>query len=208
MSHATHSNAGLTPCARLKLARLIVEDAGPIPRAVQRCDVSWPTVKKRAEHTDSKARPVCSTAPANLTIIPTAPQVDGEQDRRPAYSSASGPIEIACRLGMTDSTVYAVLIHYGLNRLPHLDRVRGESIRRYERPAPVIWSMRTSRSSHASTDGDVCRYVGRQQGDRNRAASPARTGTARSIYRQPLDPDLLSPHRHRRPPARCLRQGP
>ena len=43
MSHATHVNAALTPRARLRLARLIVDHGWPPARAAERYDVSWRT---------------------------------------------------------------------------------------------------------------------------------------------------------------------
>ena len=46
MSHATHANAALNPRARLKMARLIVDDGLDIARAAARYDVSWKTAKK------------------------------------------------------------------------------------------------------------------------------------------------------------------
>lgn len=49
MSHATHANAALTPRARLKLARLIVDAHWPPARAAERYDVSWKTAKNRAD---------------------------------------------------------------------------------------------------------------------------------------------------------------
>jgi transposase len=48
MSHATHSNAALTPRARLRLARLIVDHGWSPARAAQRYDVSWGTAAKWA----------------------------------------------------------------------------------------------------------------------------------------------------------------
>ena len=48
MSHATHSNAALTPRARLKLARLIVHQGWSPARAAERYDVSWRTAAKWA----------------------------------------------------------------------------------------------------------------------------------------------------------------
>ena len=48
MSHATHANAALTPRARLRLARLIVEAGWPPARAAERYDVSWRTAAKWA----------------------------------------------------------------------------------------------------------------------------------------------------------------
>ena len=49
MSHATHANAALTPRARLKLAKPIVDQGWKIPRAAERYDVSWKTAKKWAD---------------------------------------------------------------------------------------------------------------------------------------------------------------
>ena len=48
MSHATHPNAALTPRARLRLGRLVVEHGWPIARAAERYDVSWRTAAKWA----------------------------------------------------------------------------------------------------------------------------------------------------------------
>ena len=45
----SHANAALTPRARLKLARLIVDDGWPVARAAERYDVSWPTAKRWAD---------------------------------------------------------------------------------------------------------------------------------------------------------------
>ncbi|WP_175507437.1 leucine zipper domain-containing protein, partial [Nocardioides alpinus] len=66
MSHATHSNAALTPRARLRLARLIIDHGWPPARAAERYDVSWKTAKKWADRyaaegaagmTDRSSRP-------------------------------------------------------------------------------------------------------------------------------------------------------
>jgi hypothetical protein len=43
VSHATHSNAALTPRARLRPARLIVDQGWTSARAAERYDVSWKT---------------------------------------------------------------------------------------------------------------------------------------------------------------------
>src|SRR3569623_1768885 len=45
----SHANAALTPRGRLRLARLIVDEGWPIPRAAERYQVSWPTAKRWAE---------------------------------------------------------------------------------------------------------------------------------------------------------------
>lgn len=44
-----HANAALTPIARLRLGKLIVEDGWPVARAAERFQVSWPTAKRWAE---------------------------------------------------------------------------------------------------------------------------------------------------------------
>jgi transposase len=44
----SHANAALTPRARLRLARLIVDRGWPPARAAERYDVSWKTAVKWA----------------------------------------------------------------------------------------------------------------------------------------------------------------
>jgi transposase len=44
----SHGNAALTPRARLRLARLVVDDGWPIAQAARRYDVSWRTAKRWA----------------------------------------------------------------------------------------------------------------------------------------------------------------
>ena len=83
-----------------------------------------------------------------------------------------GPVAIGARLGMPASTVHAVLVRCRLNRLWHLDRVTGEPIRRYEHPHPGSLLHVDVKKLGNVPDGGGWRYVGRQQGDRNRAAHP------------------------------------
>ena len=45
----SHANAALTLVARLKLARLIIDDGWPVRRAPERYDVSWPTANRWAQ---------------------------------------------------------------------------------------------------------------------------------------------------------------
>ena len=45
----SHANAALTPRARLRLARLIVDDGWPIARAAERFQVAWSTAKRWAD---------------------------------------------------------------------------------------------------------------------------------------------------------------
>jgi transposase InsO family protein len=96
--------------------------------------------------------------------------------------AAAGLVAIGARLGMPASTVHLVLVRCRLNRLSHIDRVTGEPIRRYEHdPAGSLLHVDVRKLGNVP-DGGGWRYVGRQQGDRNRARRP---GKARNKYWHP-----------------------
>lgn len=187
MSHATHANAALTPRARLKLARLIVEQDWPVPRAAERYDVSWKTAKKWADRYRAEG-------PAGMLDRSSRPH--RQPNRTPApvvrkivhlrWKQRLGPVEIGDRLQVPSSTVHAVLTRCRLNRLTYLDRATGEPIRRYEHDHPGDLLHQDVKKLGKVPDGGGWRYVGREQGKRNRAATAARTGTPKSKYRQPL----------------------
>src|SRR5215217_5535402 len=133
MSHASHANAALTPRARLRLARLIVEDGWPVARAAERYDVSWPTAARwagryrqagEAGMADRSSRPHRCPARTPASTVRRIVHLRWKQ--------RLGPVEIGSRLSLPASTVHAVLVRCRLNRLSHLDRVTGEPIRRYE----------------------------------------------------------------------------
>jgi transposase InsO family protein len=187
VSHATHANAALTPRARLRLARLIVEQGWSIPRAAERYDVSWRTAKKWADRYRAEG-------PAGMFDRSSRPH--HQPNRTPApvvrkivhlrWKQRLGPVEIGDRLAMASSTVHAVLVRCRLNRLSHVDRVTGEPIRRYEHEKPGDLLHLDVKKLGRVPDGGGWRYVGREQGGRNRAATAARTGAPKSKYRQPL----------------------
>ena len=137
MSHATHANAALTPRARLKHARLIVDDDWKPARAAERYDVSWKTAKKWADRYEAEG-------PAGMLDRSSRPH--HQPNRTPApvvrkivhlrWKQRLGPVEIGDRLGMASSTVHAVLVRCRLNKLTHIDRATGEPIRRYEHERP------------------------------------------------------------------------
>lgn len=187
MAHATHANAALTPRARLKMARLIVDEGWKIPRAAERFDVSWKTAKKWADRYEVDG-------PAGMVDRSSAPH--HQPNRTPArvvrkivhlrWKQRLGPVEIADRLGMQSSTVYAVLRRCRLNRLTHIDRATGEPIRRYEHDKPGDLIHVDVKKLGRVPDGGGWRYVGRQQGDKNRSATAARTGAPRSKWHDPV----------------------
>lgn len=93
-----------------------------------------------------------------------------------------GPAQIAGRLGMAGSTVHAVLVRCGVNRLSHIDRVTGEPLRRYEHPHPGSLIHVDVTKFGNIPDGGGWRFLGKQQGDRNREATAKRTGKRHARY--------------------------
>jgi transposase InsO family protein len=187
VSHATHANAALTPRARLKMARLIVEEGWEIARAAERYDVSWKTAKKWAERYEAEG-------PAGMFDRSSAPH--HQPNRTPVravrkivhlrWKQRLGPVEIADRLDMASLTVHAVLVRCRLNRLTHIDRATGEPIRRYEHDKPGDMLHMDVKKLGRVPDGGGWRYVGRQQGEKNRSATIARTGAPRTQQRNPV----------------------
>jgi transposase InsO family protein len=178
-----HANAALTPRARLRLARLIVDHGWPIARAAERYDVSWRTAERWARRyrdegpagmADRSSRP---HAQPNRTPQPLIRKIVHLRRRR-----RWGPVAIGDQLGLAASTVHAVLVRCRLNRLTHLDRITGEPVRRYEHPAPGDLLHVDVKKLGNVPDGGGWRYLGRQQGDRNRAATP---GKPRNEHRNP-----------------------
>jgi transposase InsO family protein len=177
----------LTPRARLKIARLVVDHGWSPARAAERYDVSWRTARKWADrYRDEGAAGMTdrSSAPHRQPNRTSTPMVRKIVHLR--WKQRLGPVEIGDRLGMPSSTVHAVLVRCGINRLTHLDRATGEPIRRYEHAMPGDLIHVDVKKLGKVPDGGGWRYVGREQGYRNRAATVARTGAPKSRYRQPL----------------------
>jgi transposase InsO family protein len=169
----SHANAALTPRAREKLARLIVDDEWPIARAAERFQVSWPTAKRWAVRFEERGRAGMqdrSSRPRRLptkTAQPTVRKIVHVRLKR-----RLGPVGIAGELGMPASTVHAVLVRCRINRLAHVDRITGEPVRRYEHAQPGDLLHVDVKKLGNIPDGGGWRYLGRQQGLRNRAATP------------------------------------
>ena len=183
MSHATHANAALTPRARLRLARLIVEHDWSPARAAERYDVSWKTAAKWAARYREEG-------PAGMNDRSSRPHHQPNRTPAPAvrkivhlrWKQRLGPVQIGDRLGMPSSTVHAVLVRCRLNRLAHIDRATGEPIRRYQHPYPGALRHVDVKKLGNVPDGGGWRYLGRQQGERNRIATKDRTGVKNAYY--------------------------
>jgi transposase InsO family protein len=182
----SHANAALTPKARLRLARLIVEDGWKPAEAAKMFMVSPVTARKwasrfRSEGTagmvDRSSRP--RSCP-NLTPAPVRRAILELRWRR-----RLGPVQIGGRLGVAPSTVHAVLVRARVNRLAHIDRVTGEPIRRYEHPHPGSLIHVDVTKFGNVPDGGGHRFLGRQIGKHNRTVTARRTGE-RNHRRAPL----------------------
>ena len=180
----SHANAALTPKARLKIARLIVDEHWPVARAAERYDVSWPTAKRWAD----RYRDAGEAGMGDRSSRPHhQPNKTSEKLKRKIvhlrWKQRLGPVQIGDKVGLPASTVHAVLVRCRLNRLSHIDRVTGEPIRRYEHPYPgAMLHVDVTKFGNVPHGGGH-RFVGRQQGNKNRAATP---GKPRSATYEPL----------------------
>jgi transposase InsO family protein len=165
------------------LARLIVDHGWPIARAAERYDVSWPTAKRwavrylqcgEAGMFDRSSRPHHQP---NRTPQPVVRKIVHKR-----WKHRLGPVAIGAELGLPASTVHAVLVRCRINRLSHLDRVTGEPIRRYEHAAPGDLLHVDVKKLGNVPDGGGWRYLGRQQGQKNRHTT---IGAKRNKYSQP-----------------------
>jgi transposase InsO family protein len=180
----SHANAALTPRARLRLARLVVDDGWTYAAASKIFMVAPRTAKKWADRyrsegpagmTDRSSRPHSSPTK-------TAPEVV-RRIVRLRWRHRLGPVQIAGRLGMQASTVHAVLVRCRISRLSYIDRVTGEPIRRYEHPHPGSLIHVDVTKFGNIPDGGGHRFVGRQQSKANAQSTARRTGERGHDYR-------------------------
>jgi len=95
-----------------------------------------------------------------------------------------GPAQIAPRVGLAPSTVYAILVRCRISRLSHLDRATGQPIRRYEHDHPGQLIHIDVKKLGNIPAGGGHRFLGRATGGRNRQAD--RSNGQRSRYRNSL----------------------
>ena len=178
----SHANAALTPRHRRIVARLVVDEGWPVSEVAARFQVSWPTVKRWADRyragqsmQDRSSRPHRSPNKTSQTTTRRCIQL--------RLRLREGPVQLSCRLGIAPSTVHRILTDARLNRLSHVDRATREPVRRYEHDYPGAMLHVDVKRLGNIPDGGGWRYVGRQQGARNRAAT---LDKPRNKYRDPL----------------------
>jgi len=180
----SHANAALTPRHRLRIARLIVDDGWAVSTAAKHFHVSWPTASRWATRyaamgaagvEDRSSRPHSSPNRTSQTLVRKIGHL--------RWKHRLGPVGIGAKLGMPASTVHAVLVRCRINKLHHIDKRTGEVIRRYEHPYPGSMIHVDVTKFGNIPDGGGHRFVGRQQGEKNRVVTPT---MVRSKDRRPL----------------------
>ena len=173
----SHANAALTPRARLRLAQLIVDRGWTHAAAAKMFMVAPRTAKKWADRYRAEGPAGMidrSSRPHNCPNKTTPALV--RQIVRLRWRQRLGPVQIGGRLGIQASTVHAVLVRCRINRLSHIDRVTGEPLRRYEHDHPGSMIHVDVTKFGNIPDGGGWRYVGPQQGKKNKAVTAQRTG--------------------------------
>jgi len=171
----SHANAALTPRQRLRLARKVVDEGWTVAAAADYFRVSWRTAKRWAVRylelgaagmADRSSRPHSSPNKTPQQLVRKVVHLRWKQ--------RLGPVGIGAKLDMPASTVHAVLVRCRLNRLRYVDVKTGEPARRYEHEKPGAMIHVDVKKLGNIPDGGGWRYVGRFQGDRNRAATPGK----------------------------------
>jgi transposase InsO family protein len=135
-----HRNARLTPAGRLLLCQRI-EAGWPVAHAAESMGISRDRAYVWWRRYQLEGRDGLEDRSSRPRGCPTRTKASRErrivQLRR---KRGLGPARIAGIVGLPASTVHAVLVRHGLNRLDHLDRVTRAPVRRMEmsRPGELI----------------------------------------------------------------------
>jgi transposase InsO family protein len=179
----SHANALLTPRARLRLARLVVDDGWTYSTAAKMFMVSPKTAAKWADRYRSEGPAGMADRSSRPHHSPAkTPEQLKRQIVRLRWRHRLGPVQIAGQLGIPASTVHAVLTRCRINRLSRIDRVTAEPIRRYEHDHPGSLIHVDVTKFGNIPDGGGHRFLGRQQGKLNREATAKRTGQRNHRY--------------------------
>jgi len=180
----SHANAALTPKARLRLARLIVEEGWKPAEAAKMFMVSVVTARKWAARLRAEGPAGMADRSSRPRRCPhKTPDDRVRQIVRLRWRHRLGPVQIGGRLGLPASTVHAVLVRCGINRLSRIDRITGEPIRRYEHPYPGSMLHVDVTKFGNIPDGGGHRFLSRQQSRQNGIATAIRTGERGRHYR-------------------------
>jgi transposase InsO family protein len=175
-----HRNAPLTELGRLRLARMIVDQGWPAARAAERFQVSRTTAHRWATRYQAQGPAGMvdrSSRPHHCPWRTPAPVVRKVVHLR--WTQRLGPAQIAPRVGLAASTVYAVLVRCRISRLANLDRATGQPIRRYEHDHPGALVHIDVKKLGNIPAGGGHRFLGRPAGMRNHQADRSSGQTSR-----------------------------
>lgn len=180
----SHANAALTPRARLRLAKLIVEDDWPVAVAAKMFMTSPPTARKWAARFRTEGSAGMFDRSSRPHSMPTkTPPAVVKRIVKARWRRRLGPVQIGGELGVAASTVHAVLVRCRINRLSRIDRVTGEPIRRYEHDHPGSLIHVDVTKFGNIPDGGGHKFLSRQQSKANAQAQARRTGERGREYR-------------------------
>ena len=135
-----HSNAKLTPAGRRRLVSLVIDDGLSLELAARRSGVSkttaweWATRWRAANSSDRDSWACLGDRPSRPRHSPNKTAAALEQAILIQREQTGwGPRLIAGRVGVSHSTVHAVLARCGVSRIPPAER---EAANRYEWPCP------------------------------------------------------------------------
>jgi transposase InsO family protein len=173
----SHANAALTPIQRSRIGKLVVDDCWPVAHAAIYFHVSWRTAKRWADRYAAMGKEGMQDRSSRPHSSPNrTPQLLVRKVVHLRWKQRLGPVAIGAKLSMPASTVHAVLTRCRLNRLRHVDIRTREPVRRYEHEKPGAMIHVDVKKIGNIPDGGGWRFVGRQQGLKNRSATAKRTG--------------------------------
>ena len=187
----SHANAALTPRARLRLARLVVDQRlDPVAQAANVMIVCWPRTAEqvgRALPADQGPAGMVDRRSHDRTAARTrtSPQPVRREIVQLRWRHRLGPVQIAGQTRPVPprrcTRCWSAAASTDCSRI---DRVTGEPIRRYEHDHPGSLIHVDVTKFGNIPDGGGWRYVGRAQGDReplgHRARHRPRTAASRA----------------------------
>lgn len=178
------ADAALTPCARIRLALLVVRDGWTHTAAAKMFMVSPWTAKKWADRYRAEGPVGMVDRSSRSWTSPTkTPPSQVRWIVALRWRQRLGPVQIGGRLALPASTVHAVLRRCRINRLSHIDRVTAELLRRYEHDhRGSLIHVGVIKFANIP-DGGGHKFLSRQQSKANARATARRTGERGTAYR-------------------------
>jgi hypothetical protein len=163
----SHANAALTPRARLRLARLIVED-GWSPTVAAEMFLVWPVTARKwaARYRLEGVSGMADRSSRPRSCPHRTPDAVVRKIVALRWRQRLGPVQIGGELGMPASTVHAVLVRCRINRLSRTDRaqVSRSGVMSTTIPARCFTSMSPSSATSPTAAATASSAVSRGSG--------------------------------------------